>query len=162
MFSPVNLVCNLLMSRRKKERTFSAPMLISITANNIRGAANSGLPIAVLAVRIAQQHTLRWASLFGGNLQRSTAQRWKSIWKLKPSDSLLQLRERRDSPEKLFNLTLRQEGGLKGLSGLPSLFSFFPIQTVLTSQSHFYTLNNPVWEEESSKTELSSWILGEC
>lgn len=127
-------------------------MLVSITAKNIRGAANSGLPIAVLAVRIAQQRMLRWACLFGGNLHRPTDQRWK----LKPSDSLLQLRERRDSPEKLFNLTLRKGGGLRGLSGLPSSFSFFLIQTVLTSQFHFYALNNPVWEEESSKTELSS------
>lgn len=139
MFSPVNLVCDLLMSRRKKDPTFSAPMLVSITANNIRGAANSGLPIAVLAVRIAQQRTLRWTSLFRGNLHRSTAQRWKSMRKLKPSDSLLQLRERRDSPEKLFNLTLRKGGGPRGLTGLPSSFSFFPVQTVASSQFHFYT-----------------------
>lgn len=154
MFSPVNVVCDL-MSRRKKDRTFSAPMLISITANNIRGALNSGLPIAVLAIRIAQQRTLRWASLFGGNLHRSTAQRWKSMQKLKPSHSLLQLCERRDSPEKLFNLTLSKGGGLRGLTGLPSSFSFFPIQTLATSQFRFYTLNNPVWEEEYIKTELS-------
>lgn len=65
--------------------TISCPQGKSISklniSNSIRRALNSGLPITVVAVRIVQQHMLHWASLFGKNLHRSTAQRWKSMRK---------------------------------------------------------------------------------
>lgn len=51
MFLQVNLVSDLLRKYhvyKGKDRTFWAPMLISITANSVRGAAISGLPIAAL------------------------------------------------------------------------------------------------------------------